>query len=246
MGRTKKQKGSRLSHRHRASKIWSDRDPHFRRPSLAYFQQLAVMPDPATLAISGISAAVNTTVTLVKFIHELKSTPTDVKTCLDLVSRVDEDIQYAIKLRQKHLKHLTSTPDELKRLDRIIAGANQSILDVGRLLEGCRREAHGGQVPMVGRLKWVMGDSTAFSRRTANLQQQHAAINVEIGFLRNLEALQPVKDLLISNTTFENPELLSMGRRKSSSRLSNFYDIGRRLVSSLPQSFILSKRLGNL
>lgn len=131
------------------------------------------------------------------------------------------------------MKHLTSTPDELKRLDRIIADANQSILDVGRLLEGCRREAHGGQVPMVGRMKWVMGDSTAFSRRTANLQQQHSAINVEIAYLRNLEALQPVKDLLISNTTFENPELLSMGRRKSSSRLSAYCDTGMLFASFL-------------
>jgi hypothetical protein len=185
------------------------------------------MPEPTSVAIiSGISTAVNATVTLVKFVHELKTTPIDVKTCLDLVSRVDEDIQYVVSLREKNLKHLSSTPDQLKRLDRIIAGANQSILDVGRLLEGCRREAHGGQVPMMGRMKWVLGDSTAFSRRTANLQQQHAAINVEIGFLRQLETLQPVKDLLISNTTFENPELLSMGRRKSLSRLSTFGDIG--------------------
>jgi hypothetical protein len=188
--------------------------------------QLAVMPDPASLVLSGVGTAVNTTITLVRFVHELKNTPTDVKTCLDLVSRVDEDIQYVIELREKHLKHLSSTPDELKRLDRIISCANQSILDVGRLLEGCRREAHGGQVPLGGRMKWVMGDSTAFSRRTANLQQQHAAINVEIAFLRNLEALQPIKEILISNTTFENSELFSVGKRRSSSRLSTNYDMG--------------------
>lgn len=182
------------------------------------------MPEPTTVAIlSGIGTAINTTVTFARFVYELKNTPVDVKTCLDLVSRVDEDIQYTISLREKHLKHLSSTPEVLKRLDRIIASANQSILDVGRLLEGCRKEAHGGQVPMKGRMKWVMGDSTAFARRTANLQQQHAAINVEIGFLRQLEALQPVKDFVTSNTTFENTELLSMGRRKSTSKLSASY-----------------------
>jgi hypothetical protein len=192
------------------------------------------MPDPATATlISGVNTALSATLTIIKFIHELKSTPTDVKTCLDLVSRVDEDIQYAIALRGKHLRHLSSTPDELKRLDRIIASATESILDVGRLLERCRREANGGQVPIAGRVRWVLGDSTAFSRRTANLQQQHAAVNGEITHLRNLGALQPVRDILVSNTTFENPELLSMGRRKSASRLAECGQVGM-WVLSLP------------
>jgi hypothetical protein len=189
---------------------------------------LEAMPEPTTVAVlAGISTAVNSYVTLAKFVYELKNTPVDVKTCLDMVARVDEDMQYAISLRGKNLQRLSSTPDELKRLDRIISSANQSILDVGRLLEGCRREAHGGQVPMMGRMRWVMGDSTAFGRRTANLQQQHAAINTEIGFLRQIEALQPVKDFLTSQTIFENPELLSMGRRKSYSKLPSFTEIGK-------------------
>jgi hypothetical protein len=141
------------------------------------------MPEPLTLGVlSGVASVTSGVVTFSKFLYDLKNTPVDVKTCLDLVRRVDEDIQYAISLRGKNLKLLSDTPIELERLDRIIAAATESILDVGRLLEGCRREAHGGRVPIRGRMKWVLGDSTAFSRRTGNLQQQHAAINVEIAY----------------------------------------------------------------
>jgi hypothetical protein len=96
---------------------------------------------------------------------------------------------------------------------------------VGRLLEGCRKEAHGGTVPLQGRVKLVQSDSVAFSRRSANLQQQHAAINIEIAYMRQLEALKPLTDL--ANTTiFENAELLSMNRKRSSSRLSFFPTAG--------------------
>jgi hypothetical protein len=179
------------------------------------------MPEPLTLGVlSGVASVTSGVVTFSKFLYDLKNTPVDVKTCLDLVRRVDEDIQYAISLRGKNLKLLSDTPIELERLDRIIAAATESILDVGRLLEGCRREAHGGRVPIRGRMKWVLGDSTAFSRRTGNLQQQHAAINVEIAYLRQMEALKPLRDLS-NNTTFENTDLMSMSsRRRSSSRLS--------------------------
>lgn len=190
------------------------------------------MPEPLTLGVlSGVASVTSGVVTFSKFLYDLKNTPVDVKTCLDLVRRVDEDIQYAISLRGKNLKLLSDTPIELERLDRIIAAATESILDVGRLLEGCRREAHGGRVPIRGRMKWVLGDSTAFSRRTGNLQQQHAAINVEIAYLRQMEALKPLRDLS-NNTTFENADLMSMSsRRRSSSRLSAFEDGNLILVS---------------
>src|SRR5208282_3802956 len=100
------------------------------------------MADPASVAAAGgFLSALNAAVTFSKFVYELRNTPIDVKTCLDLVARVDEDIQFAISLRAKHLKQLEATPDELRRLNRIIASATESILNVGRLLEGCRREA---------------------------------------------------------------------------------------------------------
>lgn len=178
------------------------------------------MPEPVSTAIAaGLASAVNTVVTFARFAYEIKSTPTDVKTCLDLVCRVDEDIQFAINLRTQHLQQLSANPETLKRLNRIIAQASESIIDIGRLLEGCRREAHGGKVPFEGRVKWILGDSMAFSRRTPNLQQQHAAINAEIAYMRQMEALKPLRDLT-ANTVFENAELLSMSRKRSSSRLS--------------------------
>jgi hypothetical protein len=184
------------------------------------------MPEPITVALaSGLAAAVNTAVTFVRFAYEIKNTPTDVKTCLDLVCRVDEDIQFAINLRAQQAKQLSMNPENLRRLDRIIAQASESIIDVGRLLEGCRREAHGGKVPFQGRVKWILGDSTAFSKRTANLQQQHAAINAEIAYMRQIEALKPLRELTAS-TVFENAELLSMSRKGSSSRLSVFSGSG--------------------
>jgi hypothetical protein len=184
------------------------------------------MPEPITVAVaSGLAAAVNTAVTFVRFAYEIKNTPTDVKTCLDLVCRVDEDIQFAINLRAQQARQLSMNPENLRRLDRIIAQASESIIDVGRLLEGCRREAHGGKVPFQGRVKWILGDSTAFSKRTANLQQQHAAINAEIAYMRQIEALKPLRELTAS-TVFENAELLSMSRKRSSSRLSVFSGSG--------------------
>lgn len=173
------------------------------------------MADP----LSNIGSSISSAISLARFILDLKNTPTDVKTCLDLLSRVNEDLQDLISLRSKHLKQLSTTPDNLKRLFRIIVAANESILDVGRLLEGCRAEANGGQVPLKGRMKWVLGDSTAFMRRTGNLQQQHAAINVEIQYLRQLELNQSSRNLS-PTTVFENPELFSLGRRRSSSKLS--------------------------
>lgn len=51
------------------------------------------------------------------------------------------------------------------------------------LLEGCRREVYkDGKIPFSNKMRWVLGDSSAFIRRTANLQQQNAALNVEIAF----------------------------------------------------------------
>jgi hypothetical protein len=153
------------------------------------------MPEPIALAVlSGIGSSLGGIVTFAKLVYDLKNTPDDVKVCLDAVARVNTDIQYAVTLRIKNLKLLSETPVELARLDQVIVDAERSIFDVGRLLEGCRREVHGGKVPLIQRMKWVLGDSSAFTRRTPNLQQQHTAINLEIIQLRQLEALKPIRD----------------------------------------------------
>jgi hypothetical protein len=90
-------------------------------------------------------------------------------------------------------------------------------LDLCRLLEGCREEVYeGNAIPLASKMKWVLGDSVAFARRTANLQQQHAAINVEIMSLRQIDMLKPLER--IATTTFENLELLSMERKGAKKR----------------------------
>jgi hypothetical protein len=147
--------------------------------------------------------------------------PTDVKTCFDLTPRIEDDLQTLINLCAKHEKYLLTVPDTLRRLDRIIYATKDSILDVCRLLEGCRKEVYeGNTIPLGSKMKWVLGDNVAFAGRTANLQQQHAALNVEIVSLRQIDVLKPLE--WIATTTFENVELLSMERRKVQKRESRF------------------------
>jgi hypothetical protein len=173
------------------------------------------MPEVVLAILSGVGSTVSAVVSFARVLFDIKNTRADVKTCLDLVQRVDQDIQYAISLRTKNLKLLSEIPDELKRIDRIIGAATDSILDVGQLLEGCRPEAHGGRVPFRGKLKWVLGDSIAFLRRTGNLQQQHAAINTEIAYMRGLEPSKAPQDPG-TNTIFENTELFWTEREPNS------------------------------
>jgi hypothetical protein len=182
-----------------------------------YRLSVFTMPEPIFLAAAGgVGSTLGGLVTFSSFVYDLKNAPADVTTFLALVARVDEDLKYAVDLRDKHLEQLQETPAELKRLDDIVRDANECILDIARLLEKCRKEAHGGKVPLLGRMRFVLGDSTAFLRRTGNLQQQHAAINVEIIHLRTLSALKPITDLA-PNMTFENSDLLSLNGRNRSS-----------------------------
>jgi len=172
------------------------------------------MPEPTAAAIiSTVASTISSSLTIARFITDIKNTPTDVKTCFDLTHRIEEDVQTLLNLRARHEKYLLTVPDTLKRLDRIIYATRDSILDVCRLLEGCRKEVYeGNSIPLGSKMKWVLGDSVAFGRRTANLQQQHAALNVEIVGLRQIDMLKPLER--IATTTFENLELLSMERKK--------------------------------
>ena len=193
------------------------------------------MPEPLTLTVlSGLASAVSAAVTGLKFVFDLKNTPVDVTTCLGHVARVNKDLQYLISLRTSYAKNLESTPEVLTRVDGVIQDAYESIQSVGLLLEGCRREAHGGQTPFRGRMKWVLADSTAFQRRTGNLLAQQAAINVEITNLRRIEALQPLRSLA-SEISFENMGMIPLGRRRSSSKLST----GDRPGMKLPFLFVV-------
>lgn len=56
----------------------------------------------------------------------------------------------------------------------------------------------------------MLGDSGAFVRRTGNLQQQHISMLGEIRWLRSVEVVKPLEELVgAGNTTFENLDLMN-------------------------------------
>jgi hypothetical protein len=185
------------------------------------FAATPIMPEPASTAvISTVASTVASSLSLARLISDIKNTPADVKTCFDLTHRIEADLQTLVNLRARHEKYLLTVPGTLKRLDDIVYATKDGILNVCRLLEGCREEVYeGNTIPLGRKMKWVLGDSVAFSRRTANLQQQHAAINVEIMSLRQIDMLKPLER--IATTTFENVELLSMERKGAKKRDSS-------------------------
>ena len=87
------------------------------------------MPEPLTLAVvSGLASTISSSVTGIKFIFDLKNIPpVNVKTCLDLVARVNQDLQDLISLRTGYTKTLESTPDVLTRVDEVIQSAYKCI-----------------------------------------------------------------------------------------------------------------------
>ncbi|ATZ51620.1 hypothetical protein BCIN_07g02250 [Botrytis cinerea B05.10] len=172
------------------------------------------MPDPITVsAAASVASALSNSIAIASFVKDIKNTPADVKTCFSLTERVSTDLDHLILLRAQHHKYLSRSPFASKRLDGIVNDVRESILDICRLLEGCRKEVYeGGHIPVKKRLQWVLGDGAAFERRRGNLQQQHTALLAEIGWLRGLEVGKGTENL-----EFENVDLLSAGRRERKS-----------------------------
>ncbi|KAJ8071468.1 hypothetical protein OCU04_001788 [Sclerotinia nivalis] len=174
------------------------------------------MPDPFTVtAIASVAGTLSNSIAIANFIKDIKNTPTDVKTCFALTHRVSTDLDHLLLLKSQHSKYISQNPFASKRLDGIISDARESILDICRLLEGCRKEVYeGGHIPVKKRINWVLGDGAAFERRRGNLQQQHVAVLAEIGWLRSLQVGREVERM--EEMEFENVELLSKGRRERS------------------------------
>ncbi|PQE28125.1 hypothetical protein CJF30_00010229 [Rutstroemia sp. NJR-2017a BBW] len=174
------------------------------------------MGDPASM-IGGVAGTISSSISIISFINNIKNTPTDVKTCFALTHRVSTDLEHLILLRNQHHKYLREDPTSASRIDGIISSAKSGILDICQVLEGCRKEIYeDGSIPLRRKMSWVLGDSAAFTRRSLNLQQQHAAINTEIMFLRQLSVLKPLERTM--TTTFENVHLLSMRERRRRER----------------------------
>ncbi|KUJ18615.1 uncharacterized protein LY89DRAFT_780655 [Mollisia scopiformis] len=175
------------------------------------------MADPVSL--STLSSLLTATITAANFVFALHNTPKDVRACAELVTRIYDDLQYLVTLRNAQHEYLETVPYERKRVDGIIAGATKSLLAIGSKLEACRAEANGGKVPMIGRMKWVLGDSASFVLHSRNLGVQQAAINTEISWLRSHKTSR-------GNATerdhgedekagFENLELLRLSSKRS-------------------------------
>ncbi|CZR50247.1 uncharacterized protein PAC_00119 [Phialocephala subalpina] len=168
-------------------------------------------------AFSTLGSSLTATVTAANFIFALHNTPNDVRACAQLVTRVYDDLQFLITLRNSHQEYLEASPIERQRLDGIIAEAAKSLLAIGRKLEDCRAEANGGKVPLMGRMKWILGDSASFVLHSRNLGVQQAAINSEINWLRNLRQAKgkEKEESKVVEAVFENLELLKLSSKKS-------------------------------
>jgi hypothetical protein len=191
------------------------------------------MPEPtaiATAVFSTVGSTISTSLVLATFYKDIKNTPTDVQTCFDLTHRVTQDLSHLISLRRRHTKYLNTVPDIARRVDGIIHSTSQSIGDACKLLENCRKEAYEGHtIPFSKKVQWVLGDSAAFARRTSNLQQQHAALILEITHLRQVDMLKPLEAM--ATTTFENLELLTMERKNARSGVKKFDGLTKRSKS---------------
>jgi hypothetical protein len=157
--------------------------------------------------LSNVSGSVTATVTLSNLILCLRNCPEEVKTCFSLVNLINSDIQHAVKLRTKHRDILAQRPVDAKRMDDIITSASESLTAIGALVERLNADANGGKVPYKKRLRWVLGDSASFDRRTRDLQAQHSAIQQEINWLRTIELVAPLHSLTETNTSFDNFDL---------------------------------------
>lgn len=182
------------------------------------------MPIPPDLGMfSGVGSTIVSTLTIASFIKDLKNTPLDVKTCIALTTLINTDLDYLIKLRStpSNVSYLSQNPDLSRRIDNIIISTQQAILDVGRLLEGCRQEVYGrASVPVKERMKWILGDSMAFKRREGNLHGVHRAVLNEVGFLRMRESAGETVSRVIECVTFENVDLLEMAHKRREKRLT--------------------------
>lgn len=167
------------------------------------------MADPmvAMHIVTSAASTLNALLELAVFVNKVRTCPDDVAACFKLVKCVSDDIEYAVSLRTKNRIVLDQRPYEARRIDSIIETAIDSLEDIARLVERCRPGAHGGKVPMMERLKWILRDSNSFVLRSRNLQAQHAAITGEISYLRQLILLEPIATAA-ATTTFENLDLL--------------------------------------
>lgn len=175
--------------------------------------------DPTGGLLSAFSDSISVIIDLGTKVQASKSVPDEVKTCSALTNLISGDLEYLLILRSKAsvVTYLSLEPDLARRIDKIIVLTRDAILDVGKLLEGCRKDIYAkGKVPLKMRLKWMNEGYKAFQLREANLQGVHRAVLGEISFLRTIDtaAQGVVVKPIVEPESFENLELLGMSDSK--------------------------------
>jgi len=125
----------------------------------------------------------------------LDQVPDAARICIGLVRTCHGDLEDLIRLRNESLALLEARPALLTRLDTVINAARSGLLEVARLVEKMRPEAHGGATPLRGRLEWLLIDQKEFASQEPLIARQHASVISELNFLRQLVLLA----LLVQN-----------------------------------------------
>ncbi|KAK0708038.1 hypothetical protein B0H67DRAFT_648149 [Lasiosphaeris hirsuta] len=142
------------------------------------------------LAVGSLKVAYNLTVFGIK----LDQVPAAVRRCLELVRTCHYDLEALIKLRNEYLPLLETKSAILERINTIIENAHKGLLEVARLVEKLRPEAHDGNSSLRGRLEWMFIDSREFLSQEPLVSRQHSSVIAELNFLRHLVLLTPLLD----------------------------------------------------
>ncbi|RFN50629.1 hypothetical protein FIE12Z_5133 [Fusarium flagelliforme] len=126
------------------------------------------------------------TYNLITFLIQSGQASDEVRRSLELVRTCDRDLQHLIILREEHIDILERKPIELVRINLIIEDAHKGLLEVARIVEKCRPEAHRGSLPFYRRGGWVLFDSKQFNSQVPVINAHHQSVLGEIGFLRTI------------------------------------------------------------
>ncbi|KAH7191732.1 uncharacterized protein B0J16DRAFT_331692 [Fusarium flagelliforme] len=132
-----------------------------------------------------VGALSSVTYHLIHLVIGSRQASNQVRRSLSLVRTCDEDLQYLITLRDRYLGILERMPIELHRLNCIIEDAHNGLLEVGRIVERCRPEAHKGKIPLFRRGVWALFDLDDFNSQVPIMICHHQSVLTEIQYLRS-------------------------------------------------------------
>jgi hypothetical protein len=132
---------------------------------------------------------------LIFFAIDVDQVPKEIRRCCELVKTCYKDLQYLIELRGQYLDILRGRPRELHRVEGIIEDTQAGLVEVCRMVERCRPEAHKGKIPLGRRLWWMWVDKDEFDLHRPIIERHHTAVVNEVSWLRNLSLLAPIAEM---------------------------------------------------